>query len=227
MSLIEEIHARGHWWIRVRPARFDSARLVYEELLPVLRQARVQLTGWDFPHLGNEDDLIHGTDYIGVNTDWFHYREAVRFWQSGQLAYLIGIREDWYERDTLTMWRPPTTTPGELLGLADTLTTYTEVFEFAARLARTKAGDEEMVIGVDLNGLADRQLYAENPARSLSRRYASQIKSFGWEEPFSRTRLFADASELALVKARDLFLRFGAELELDVLRDIQRETRRV
>ncbi len=226
-TLATEIRSRGHWFTVVRPAQFQPARLGYEELLPALRASRVQLSGWDFPHLGHEDALIRGEDWIGVDTDWFYYREVVRFTQSGQFAYLGGIREDWYERGSPTMWRPPTVVPGELLGLADTVTTYTEVFEFASRLATTKAGDETMSIAIELNGLQGRQLYAENPARMLSGRYIAQIPSFRWEASYSRQQLLANARELAVERVRDLFLRFGFEADLDVLTDIQGASRRV
>jgi hypothetical protein len=75
------------------------------------------VTGWNFPHLGDEP-LIRETDFIGVDTDWFYYREIVHFWQSGLFVYLFGIREDWYDQGHPTLWRPPSTVPGELLGIS-------------------------------------------------------------------------------------------------------------
>lgn len=227
MSLGEEIRGRGHWDFSIHPRHFRSDRIPYENLLAVLRAARVQLTGWDFPHIGHDDEVISGKDFVGFDTDWFYYREAVRFWQSAQFAHVVGIREDWYDRGSPTMWRPPTVEPGALLGLADVVTTYTEVFEFAARLASGPAGDENWVIGVTLTGLKGRRLYAENPRRILSMQYVGQIDEWGWEDSFTREELLANAANLAVAKARDLFLRFRADLSPDVLRDIQKDTRRV
>ncbi len=227
MTLTEDIHSRGYWWIRVRPPGFRPDRLAYEELLPILKHSRVQLTGWDFPHLGDDHAMLRGRDYISFATDWFYYREVLAFWQSGLFAYLIGIREDWYDRGTPTMWRPPSTTPGQLLGLSDAITTYTEIFEFAARFTDGFPDDQQLVLAVDLVGLGGRQLYAENPARSLFTRYQSQIDRFNWTDAYTRDLLLTSASDLAVQKARDLFLRFGIEFDVDLLREIQAETRRV
>ncbi len=226
MTLSDEISTRGYWNISIHPATFQVERIGYQVLLQVLRGARVQLTGWDFPHIGHDNELISGKDFIGFDTDWFYYREVVRFWQSGQFVYRVGIREDWYERGSPTMWRPPNLKPGVLLGLADVVTTYTEIFEFAARLA-SQPDDDKWIIGVTLMGLKGRQLYAENPRRALSTSYVSQIDEWAWEESFTQGQLLADASELAVAKARELLLRFRADMSLDVLRDIQKDTRRV
>jgi hypothetical protein len=227
VSLADDIRSRGHWWIRIRPPGFRADRLRYEELLPILKQSRVQLTGWDFPHLGHDNEVIGGRDYIGFETDWFYYREVVGLWQSGLFAYLLGIREDWYERGAPTMWRPPDTTPGRLLGLGDAVTTYAEVFEFAARLASKFEGDKHLVIAVDLHGLKGRQIYAENQARTLGSIYTAQTDRFDWTETYTRDTLLTSASELALDKSRELLLRFGIEFDITVLREIQSDTRKV
>lgn len=227
MTLPDEISTRGRWWIRIRPPGFRPARLDYEQLLPILKRSRVQLSGWDFPHLGHDQDVKPGQDFIAIETDWYYYREVVGFWQSGLFAYLLGIREDWYDRGTPTMWQPPATTPGQLIGLADVVTTYTEVFEFAARLANYFPGENHVIIAVDLIGLQGRRLYAENPARTLSLSYTARIDRYAWTETFRRDALLSSASELAVQKARDMLLRFSAEFSTDTLRDIQADGRKV
>jgi hypothetical protein len=227
VALADEIATRGRWWIRIRPPGFQPARLEYEQLLPILKQSRVQLTGWDFPHLGRDEDVTAGKDFIAIETDWYYYREVVGFWQSGLFAYLLGIREDWYDRGSPTMWRPPDVTPGRLLGLADVVTTYTELFEFAARLSSQLPAENQLTVAVDLIGLQGRRLYAENPARTLSFRYTAQIDRYGWSESFRREVLLSSASDLAVQKARDLLLRFKVEFSIETLRDIQADTRKV
>jgi hypothetical protein len=114
-----------------------------------------------------------------------------------------------------------------IAGHFEVIATHTEIFEFATRLSESDAGSEEIVIAVELHGLNDRRLFAENPARSPFRRYSAQIPSFGWEEMYRRERLITEGCELAVTKARDIFLRFGLEMDLGIVRDIQQETRRV
>lgn len=220
-ELVAEIRSRGHYDIVVRPAAFVIDRIPYEELWPIIQKCSVSLRGWDFPHAGTEDTLQHFDDSIRQRVDWQYYREMWRLYQSGQFAYVGGIHEDWAERSE--RWRPPDPPEGArgLLGGQDLVARFTEVYEFAARLAATPAGDDLMHIEVALRNLAGRQLYMEDPARHLTQTYRTDTAEFAAAETVDRAELLAEPQILARSAVRKLLLRFHFNAHETVLEQLQ------
>ena len=89
-ELLTEIKSRGYWRIVVRPQSFVEERLEYASLLDVIGSTSVRIRGWDFPHLGREEEIERQKDYVGTRVTWSSYREYWRFYQSGQFVYLGG-----------------------------------------------------------------------------------------------------------------------------------------
>ncbi len=58
-----------------------------------------------------------------------------RFYQTGQFVDFAGVTYDWDDQSQRRLpsqgWKP-----GEILNVQDALFTFTEIFEFAARLAK-------------------------------------------------------------------------------------------
>jgi len=80
-------------------------------------------------------------DWIGQEPEWEQYLELWRFYQSGQFVDFMGLDEDW--RDQSKLWPPPGDwKPCLFLDVEETVFQLTEIFEFAARLSLTEAGDE-------------------------------------------------------------------------------------
>jgi hypothetical protein len=107
------------------------------------------------------------------------------------------------------------------------VSTLTEIYLFASNLSLSAAGDDSMVVSVSISGIEGRQIYSEDPARGLMRQWVAHISEFGWTDKFSRESLRTHGRELAVTKARDLLDRFGSQISLEILRDIQHQTRRI
>ena len=227
-QLTEEIRTRGHWDIRIRPQEFKERRIAsYPLLESVISRTVVSRRGWDFPHVGRFEELRHGPNWLGQETDWEYYREAWRLYQSGLFAYLLGIHEDWAERSH--GWGPPERYKehGPLIGVGDTLFRFTEAFEFAARLAVTEAGDETMAIAIDIHGLEGRSLWVDDPNRgSMDRWYSAHFDIYPFSIAIPRSELVATSDELALNATIDFFYRFGWKPVTEVLRSQQAQKSR-
>jgi len=221
--LLEKIKSKGHWQVVIRPLTFKKTRILeIKNLLPLLEKTSVQFRGWDFPHI-DRDAPERGLDWIGQECDWDDILEMWRFYQSGQFVHISGVRYDW--RDLSKWFRGKN--PGPVLGIGDTVFRFTEIFEFAARLAFTEAGDDQMHIDISLKGLRGRALWVDSPNRMPVRQtYTASIDEFPYSIDLSRTRLIAEARELALQPANELFQRFGWEPSLESLRSQQSELRR-
>jgi hypothetical protein len=225
-ELLEKIRTRGYWRVLIRPRPYDKHRLDdINALLPTLEQARVVLRGWDYPHINTEDVSVH-LDFIEQCTEWEHHLEVFRFYQSGQFVHYAGFPEDW--RDQSGWWPADERwASGTRLGIGATIYRFTEVFEFAARLASTSAGDEAMTVILETHGIAGRQFYVDNPRR-LDTGYDRRpdIDAFPFRVDVNRTDLLARSREYALRGVIDLFKRCHTRLSDGILKEWQDEVGR-
>jgi hypothetical protein len=158
-SVLDKIPTRGRWRVTVRAvSSFDDKRIDnISKLYPLLEDTQVQLRGWNFPHLDTHVKPHIDVKWIGQDFESDSFLEVWRFYQSGQFVWLSGMHEDWLDQSELSP-APAQWTPGATLSVLSTIYQFTEVFEFAARLADTEAGDEEMEIMVTVSGLSGRDL---------------------------------------------------------------------
>lgn len=225
-ELQTKILSRGYWQVVIRPSRFDVHRLAdIGALLPLVETNKVSVRGWDFPHVDNRAQPHVDVDWVGQELDWEHVKSIWRIYQSGQFYFLGGVALDW--RDESRLWPVDANwSHSQLLGVGDTIATLTEFFEFAARLAISTAGDDVMHIDITAGNLRGRQLYTDSSRRwPLRPSYTAALAKYPHVEDVARTKLMTEGKLLALSVAKDLFARFNANLEMDILRDWQNEMR--
>lgn len=223
-ALLDKVQSRGYWRALIRPCRFAALRVPDLSLLiPLLQKTSVQLGGWDFPHLDSASNFRRDIDWIGQEFEWEYHLELWRFYQSGQFVHVSGMWNDW--RDQSSWWPAGEDwKPGVSLGIGYAVSRFTEVFEFAARLALTEGGDEQMRVEISANGLEGRILHVDTSNRyPMWRDYKASIRSFPYSVELSRTELISKPRELALIGARELFLRFGWEPTVERIRGWQAE----
>jgi hypothetical protein len=114
-------------------------------MFALVQNKAVRFRGWDFPHIDIHNPPQIGIDWVGQEIEWDHHLGSWRLYQSGLFLHVSGFWADW--RDHSSFWPPDTNwKPGALLGVADTLFVFTEIFEFAARLSLSEAGGDTMFI---------------------------------------------------------------------------------
>ena len=216
----ELIRTRGYWRVSIRPESYVPRRvpsvLRAAELVDTLA---VRLRGWDFPHRGESSQRSVGSSWVEYAGQPLHYIEWWRIYQSGHFVYEGGFPIDW--RDRSRAWPPDAEwKPGQLLGVGDTVYRFTEIFEFAARLAASEAGDEPMRIEIALGGLRDRTLYFDDSRRiPFSVDHTAKIDEYILPvTSTSRSDLAATARDMAVQAARDLFERCGWQTGPELLR---------
>lgn len=224
-ALLDKIRSRGHWRAVIRPQVFVERRISQiNELHPIIQKTSVQLRGWDFPHLDTHTKHHIDIDWIGQESEWEGYLEIWRFYQSGQFIDIAGMHEDWLDQRRSLPTAREDWRPGLILGIGNALFRFTEIFEFAARLAITQAGEDIMHIEITVSGLEGRKLWVDSPSRMPMRHnYEASITELPYQVELSRTELIATPRELALKPTIELFQRFGWEPSQDVLRDQQKE----
>src|SRR5437764_1712195 len=94
--LLAKIRKCGYWRIVIRPGRFEQAGIAdIATLYPLLRERAVRLRGWDFPQVAVKQAYRIGLDGIDLESEWEHYLEYWRFYQSGQFVDFLAMSEDW------------------------------------------------------------------------------------------------------------------------------------
>ncbi|MGN6276831.1 MAG: hypothetical protein ACTHNP_13010, partial [Solirubrobacterales bacterium] len=157
-ELTDKVRSRGHWEVAIRPATFVADRVPYEQLDEVVPSVEVRMRGWPVPYVNyGRDAVLRGDDWVGQDIDAtvVDQYEAWRFFASGQFAHLRSVSADW--RSGSEALRVPEGFKS-LIEVWEILFYLTEVFEFAARLALSPGGDEQMVISASLYDLEDRGL---------------------------------------------------------------------
>jgi hypothetical protein len=219
-EITDRIKTAGYWHVSIHPAVFVEKRVGnLLDLHPILRKCAVGVRGWDFPHIDRDDPTPPQLDFIQQEHEWEHHAERWRFYQSGQFTMLRAMPYDWRDRSG---WWPADGRwkRGSSLGVGDSLLTFYEIFELAARLSNSPAGDVNMRINLEVGGLKDRALVIDDPRRSefsINSTAGIAVLPLSWT--FSRTALLADVSELVIGAVPELFTRFGRQMTADLLRD--------
>lgn len=224
-TLHKKILSRGYWQVIIRPSVFEAKRIQnIASLHPIIEKTRVKIRGWDFPHIDYRETHQIDLDWIGQEFEWEHHKSIWRFYQSGQFFQIAALPLDW--RDESKLWPADNNwKPGLQLGIGDTIATLTEIHEFAARLALSEAGSDEMQIKIVAGNLRNRFLYVDSQKRwPLFESFQATIEKYPYETTLARGELVANSKDLALEATRELFLRFRWNLSnLEPLRDWQKE----
>jgi hypothetical protein len=223
-ALHNKILSRGYWQTIIRPASFKEKRIDdIAALFPIIEKAQVRLRGWYFPHIDSSLPYTIDMDWIGQEFEWNHYKTLWRFYQSGLFFHVTGVPLDW--RDESTLWPSDERwKPNVLLGIGDTIATFTEIFEFAARLALSEAGDNNLHIEILVGNLQHRFLYVDSSNRwPIGQPYQATIAKFPYETELPRSKLVSESKNLALHASSELFKRFRLDFASETLRSWQDE----
>jgi hypothetical protein len=199
-TVLNKIKSRGHWKVIIRPTQFKKNRLSLQECNQFIRECKVMLRGWDYPHISSRSPpYVGGEDYMEALTDWDGHIELWRMYQSGQFLHLFGCLEDWLAEEIPIFGRSRYSdiSPGSVLEVMNTLYRFTEIYEFASRLAQKKLFEETLFLSVTLYGMENRKLIFFDVRRHLGD-YVCRVKNLSQEKTITVNELLGKAHELAL-----------------------------
>jgi hypothetical protein len=163
--LTDKVRSRGHWQVAIRPSTFVEHRVRLTMLHALIDNAAVRLRGWPVPLVdGRVAQPLTGDDWIGQDVDAevvSHY-EAWRFFTSGQFSHLRAVSADWRVGNEKA-YIPAGA--NAVIEVWEILFYLTEVFELAARLSLTDAGDEEMTVDATVHAGDGRVLVVQQAGR--------------------------------------------------------------
>jgi hypothetical protein len=216
----------------IRPAEYEEERLALRHLRGIVERTRVQLRGWDFPHLSHRgEESGRGDEWIASWSSFLGHREYWRMYQSGQFVHRESIREtveeEWGRRlRQKASWF--TQNEGEVEGFFDFINflySMTEVFEFAANLCQTDDYPKgSVVIHVGFHDIQNFGLSTAQFGRDLSRLYRTSADTLQRTWEIETAELISASAELSLNAVVWFFERFQwDEQPVDVFREEQRK----
>jgi len=207
---VDKIKSRGFWEVIIRPLKFNKDRIKsLSECIELILENKVRLRGWDYPHTSNKYGIKSGTDWIENLTDWSDHKEYWRMYRSGQFFHLFGCREDWWGEVRIFWSQQSHTTPGYGLSIMSTLYTLTEIYEFAARLAKRGIFDDFLRVSITLNGTKNRRLVTLEINRSLNDNYICNIENIPLSRIISPEEIIGKGYVFAIDDTLNIFERFN------------------
>jgi hypothetical protein len=207
-EVLNKIRARGYWEVLIRPTKFIKDRIESPgKCKEIIREVSVRLRGWVYPYNKINEPPTTGLDYIEQSKDWEFYLEFWRYYQSGQFIHFFSMFEDWQDQAKV-LGRLPLET-GSSLAIVSALYRFTEIYEFASRLAAKGLLGDECKISITLHGTKNRQLVILDPARHVWDEYKSELESISREISISTAELMAKSAELSLDHTIWVFQRFN------------------
>ena len=169
-STLATIKAHGYWKIHVYP---NSMNFIPIEPInkgkEIIRNASVQLKGWDYPHfptqvLDHQNIYIAG-DKVEAWIDYNQFKEIWRLYDTGQFIHLFALREDWLKEDSRSSSRLKEILPGTALEITSAVYSITEIYAFIRNLILAVLYRNEVVVEITLVGTKNRNLFIFDPLR--------------------------------------------------------------
>ena len=205
---ISKIKSRGFWEVIIRPVKFDRERIrSLAACKELIEGSVVRFRGWDYPHI-NRYGIKSGIDWVDSLEDWSDHLEYWRMYKSAQFSHIFGCIEDWGAAKIF--WSQQShTTPGYGLEFSCTLFIITEIYEFAARLAKKKVFDDWLKVSITLHGMKNRRLVTSDIRRSFGDYYICNINEIPLSRKMSIDEVIGNSKEFAVEDTLSILERFN------------------
>lgn len=207
-DILKKLKQRGYWEVLVRPGEFIEKRTEsLAKCKEIVRETNVQLRGWDYPHYDSYDPPKSANEYVWSEVDWKYFIAHWRYYQSGQFIHFFAMPEDWLDLSPFGNERMYE--PGECLWFKRTIFTFTEIYEFSARLATKGVLGESCTVSVTLHKTKNRTVRTEELSRLLFADYTCAIDPVTCKINLSTADLIARSAEIARGQATSVFHQFN------------------
>jgi len=208
---LDKIKTRGYWKVWLRPSRYVENRIEsLSQCHEIIRDCKVLLRGWDYPHISSRHPPYNGVDYIESFVDWDMYKEFWRLYQTGQFINFFDMKEDWFgDYRGLAPSRWSDTPPGTVFGYINSLYTISEIYEFGARLAQKGIFGKDFILSIELSGTEGRKLVSLDRPRLFHGEFTCRVNPLPFERRFSIEEFISKSSDHALNHSIWIFERFN------------------
>lgn len=167
-DLVNTITSKAHWRVIIKPEIKNGERIgKLKELWDLIDTNRVALRGWDYPHLDRgEKNRAIGSNWIASWCKFFMgHQEFWHFFQSAEFEHYFSF---WEDRDpdevrnraiSSVPSMPKDFKASGYISVLSALYSFTEIFEFAGRLAKKGVFGDSVIIFIEMLGIRNHVLF--------------------------------------------------------------------
>jgi len=221
-DLLDKIHSKGYWRVLIRPTQYKKERIPsLDDCIRMMQEATLSLGGWNYPH-SDFNNLRNGQNYIESTTEFLHYNEFWRLYQSGQFINHFSMVEDW-QQDVSTIFGNKIK-PLDFKGLEINSIIYklTEIIEFTSRLAIKEVFGDAIEINIELFDTEYRKLFFWNSSRFLSQNHICNNPKISIKRTYSINQIIGNSTEIAMNLALYIFEKFNFNTSPEVFKNDQK-----
>jgi hypothetical protein len=210
-DLIETIKTRGFFKVIVHPSVFNPA--LFSKLgdcIQIVRDLKVDLRGWDFPHYDFQEKPKTGQDYVEQSVNWSGFKEIWRYYQSGQFISLKALWEDWRSEEQAGLFSNPIKLePMKSIDFVNFMYSIAEFLLFTSRLSNAGHLSESFVLSISLNNTKDRQLISLDGRAWLFNMYKCSEDKLEYSNSIKSSNVISNLEGLIVDIIFYFFDRFG------------------
>jgi hypothetical protein len=221
-GLLEKIQAIGYWRVNIRPTVIPVEKLSFADCEGAVDRSRVELRGWDFPHVSRRQDPTHGHARAGEFVEnWIDWEVHVEFWRMYRSSQFITYRALWedLDKDRHNGRQRPA---DKVLSVGSAIYTFTEVVEFLYRLYQNGHYALGAQVSITLGGAPQRHLWINDPNRMpFSDEKVAGADTIEVVREFDIGSLQSADHGRSLEMVRELFEHFGWDVAASTIVDQQ------
>ncbi|MFH1833376.1 MAG: hypothetical protein ABH816_04440 [Candidatus Levyibacteriota bacterium] len=219
-KLINKIKENGYWKVIIRPVEFDEKRIVDKDTAAkIVESSKIVFRGWDYPHIDREGIVRSGPDSVSSFCDWpegGHF-EFWKLYLNGQFVHYFSMRED-YEMNEEQKQKVRQSfhfskldkNNERFLSIINVLYAITEIYFFAANLAKSANFSKETEIIIELGNVEGRILFFWGESfRYLFQAYTCRYQPIEEKRIIQTEELIKNPADLALDFTMDVFKEFN------------------
>ena len=220
-NLINKIKETGYWKVIIRPMEFDEKRILDKDTAAkIAEDSKIVFRGWDYPHIDRREGIVRsGPDSVSSFCDWpegGHF-EFWKLYLNGQFVHYFSMIEDYEMSEEQKQKARNSFNFSKLdennqrfLSIINALYTITEIYFFAAKLAKSANFGKETEIIVELGNVEGRILFFWGESfRHLFQAYACRYQPIEEKRIIQTEELIKNPAELALDFTMDIFKEFN------------------
>jgi len=220
-ELINAIKETGYWKVIIRPFEFEETKIANRDIaMKIIESNKISFRGWDYPHIDHRSGIVFsGSDSISSYCDWpegGHF-EFWKYYLNGQFVHYFSMLEDYEmtEKDKerankdffssdLDQYKK------RFLSIINALYYITEIFSFAANIAKQANYGDKTEIIIELGNVEGRTLFFwGDHSRILHSAYTCEYQPIQKQITVNTDELIKNPGDLSLDFTIELFKEFN------------------